>query len=353
MSLIDVAFCWQLNRDLIMTTSNPPITAQPEAPRIRIWARWRAAWQHPLMAIYLRLPRRTLPPGLARRSVAFVWITGLLGTALAVLLYPQATEMNCTTIYSTQYCAYSLAGQNSPLYTFDLWFSRGLSIILFVIPPVMLVGALIRNFMRGVRGVPTSQINPFSLAQGWDNGLITLLRLSPMEPDEMVRIRILSRLHSARVQWAWGGLVMGFIATLSLSHAVLLPTYGWLGGWGNWLAHIGLVGLWVLAGIAWVVVFSIFAVLNEVCFNGKTAIPGVNWTAVALIVFLFTLLFPLHIVLQLWFRIALEASLPMHQWWIILPMTLVGLGLLLSVINAVAALIVFRLRFRTRAALQF
>lgn len=331
-----------------MTTSNPPITAQPEAPHIRIWARWRAAWQHPLMTIYLRLPRRTLPSKLARRSVILMWALGLLGTVLAVLLYPQATEMNCNDIFNTTYCVFPLSGLDSPLYTFDLWFARSLSFILLGAPPIMLVGALIRNFIRGVRGVQPSQINPFSLAQGWENGLLTLMRLTPLEPGNLVRIRILSRWHSVRVQWPWLALILGFIAAYSLSHAVLQPTFWWLGGWGNWLVHVGLVGLWGLVGITWVMVFSAFAVVNEVCLNGKSVLPGLNWTAVAFVVFLFNLLFPLISVWWLWIRVAMYNALPMHMWWVVLPLMLIGLGLLMISINTLAATTVFRLRFGTR-----
>lgn len=194
---------------------------------------WREALTHALTGIYLRLPRRTLPSHLAGRAILFVWAFWLLGTALAVILYPQAIGEACTEIYSITSCYPPLSGAASPLYHVDLWLARLLSVTLLVVPPLLLAGSFLRTLISGLRGEPPRQPNSLTLGIAWQTGLIEMLHLTPVSPATLVRIRVLSRLYTAWRQRAWLALGLGLAGAIAVSHAVVVPPHPWLGGWGN------------------------------------------------------------------------------------------------------------------------
>lgn len=311
-------------------------------------AAWRQAAAHALLGIYLRLPRRTLPSPRARRVIGFVWALWVGGTALAVALYPQAIGEVCTDIYGMTYCHPPLSGPASPLYQVDLWLARVASGALLVFPPLLLAGSFLRTLVGGLRGRPVRQPSRLTLGAAWQTGLIEMLYVTPMSPATLVRIRVLSRLYSAWRQRAWLALGLGLVGAIAVSHAVVVPPYPWLGGWGNWLVQLGLVGLWGVAGAIWVGTFSVFAVLNEVTSGGGQVFPGVGWSSLAGTLFVILIVSPVFVLLRLWNQFRLS-DVSMLEWGVLAPLAVAFAGLVMAGVSYASAQIVFRLRLHYRA----
>ncbi|MBN2471471.1 MAG: hypothetical protein JXN59_12170 [Anaerolineae bacterium] len=306
---------------------------------------WRQAAIHPLTGIYLRLPRRVLPARLARRVLIFVWACWLVGTALAVVLYPQAGQEYCTDIYGMTYCRPVLGGDASPLYHVDLLLGRLLAFSLLLFPPLLLGGTFLRTLLGGLRGQAPRQPSRLTLGTAWQNGLIEMLRLTPLAPAALVRIRILSRLYTARQEWAWLALALGLLAAIGVSHAVIVPPFPWLGGWGNWLVQLALVGLWGAALVIWAGTLSVFAVLNEITQGGGQVFPGVGWPTVAGSLFVIMAVSPVYVLLRLWVRFQVSGA-SMLEWSALAPLAVAFAGLVMAGLNYAGAQLVFHLRLR-------
>ena len=326
-----------------MTTQRQILTHAPPGPVNGLLAGWQEAVHHPLMSVYLQLPRHTLPPRLARRAVIGLWALWLLGTALAVILYPQATDEVCTQIYSMTYCGLPLSGISNPLHGFNLWASRLVIFSLLVLPPVLFVGALLVTFISGLRGKrPYSrQPNRLTLAIAWGTGLIEALMITPLRPATLLRVRVLSRLYTAWRFRAWAALGLGALAAVGVSNAVVVPSYPELGGWGNWLAQLGQVALWAVALAAWMAALSVFAVLNEITQGSQQVFPGVGWSSLAAGQFVVMTTMPLLLVMHLGVRLQ-----PISRQEMLLPLILALMGAVMTGLNYVVAQIVFHLRLR-------
>ncbi len=306
---------------------------------------WRQAVTHPLTGIYLRLPRRTLPRHLASRAIIFIWALWLVGTALAVALYPQAIGEVCTEIYSMTYCHPPLSGEASPLYHVDLLLARLLSAVLVVFPPLLLAGSFLRTLIGGLRGQPARQPSHLTLGAAWASGLIEMLHLTPLSPGMLVRIRVLSRLYTVWRQRAWLGLGLGLLGAIAVSHAVIVPPYPWLGGWGNWLVQLGLVGLWGAALVIWVSTLSVFAVLNEITQHSRQIFPGLGWSTLAGGLFVIMVISPVYLLLRLWNHYQLS-GVNLLEWGVLAPLVVAFAGLVMAGISYASALVIFHLRLR-------
>jgi hypothetical protein len=300
---------------------------------------WKRVLRHSLLSFYLHLPRRSLPARLARISVGAVWGGWLVATALAVHLYPQATDVTCSG-YS---CRFPLSGPGSPLYDLNDWLGAITGLALLALLPLLGVAALLRMFVQGLRGRWTNISPPFTLASSWDTDLITLLVLTPLTPGDLIRIRVLSRLYSAWRQRAWLALGLGVGAALGVSEGVVRPPFWMLGAWQNWLVLLGIVALWGLVLGVWVMVFCVFAVLDEVTHSSQRVMPGLSWSAVTLLLFSVSVLAPPLVMLSM----TTYFNDP-PEWLIQRPLVIGLLGLFLGGIDYCTAQILFRLRLHTR-----
>ncbi len=312
------------------------------------FAPWFVAWNHALARYYRARGRRELPPRLAAAGILAVWGVLLIGTGLAVGLYPRATDVSC----DWYACHYPLVDYNHPFYKLTSALGQLLAFGLCGLPPLLLVAAVLTTFVRGLRERFRGGPRGPQIATGWHNGMVALLSITPLGSDGLVRIRFLARVDRLWRQRAWIAMILGAIAAYFVSLHVLYPIFWWLGPWRQWAAQLVLVVLWCIAAVIWLLALAALATLQEVTYYPQRMGPGGHWSAIAGLAMVGMVLTPILVAtLNFQLRIALnQGYISYHDANTLsatsAPVIMILVGAAYIAINYILARQVFRLRLR-------
>ncbi len=308
--------------------------------------RWRRSWNHALARYYRCQPGWALSPRAGAIGIALVWGTFLIGTALGVALYPQATAVQCD-----RFTCYYPLGTTWTIYS--MW-TNALAMALCIGPLIILLilipAALI---IRWRRGRPLMAPAGATIANSWHNGVIDLLTILPMAGGDLIRIRFLSQLWRLWQQRALVAMGIGVLAAVVVSQHVLFPIFWWLGPWRQWAVQLVLVLLWSAVAVSALIAWTAFATLNEVTSSVQAAL--VSWAWIGQGMFAAMLFAPILLLGQIWAALDMF-PLQYHDrnvlYTVLGPLALLALALAFAVLNYLLAQGIFRLRLRVTGAVR-